>query len=193
MRKPRVKRTYCLSSFIYCGECGRRISGNWTHNEPYYRCGFRSEYAGTTGKHPRLVYFRERDVTPHLDEWILRPFDPENVDATIAAMAAGQAPDDAAAEVARKRILNCHSRPAKYRAALHSGVDPAVVAGWIREVEAERLAAQRELDGTTETAPMSEDEVRWLVEQVKAGLIGLSKAPPAQKTAMYRTLGLKLT
>ena len=40
---------------------------------------------------------------------------------------------------------------------------------------------------------MTEDEVRWLVEQVKAGLIGLAKAPPAQKAAMYRTLGLKLT
>jgi len=31
------------------------------------------------------------------------------------------------------------------------------------------------------------------VEQVKAGLIGLPKAPPAQKAAMCRTLGLKLT
>jgi len=38
VRKPRVKRTYCLSSLIYCGECG---------------CGFRSEFAGATGKHPR--------------------------------------------------------------------------------------------------------------------------------------------
>jgi len=38
VRKPRIKRTYCLSSLIYCGECG---------------CGFRSEFAGATGKHPR--------------------------------------------------------------------------------------------------------------------------------------------
>jgi len=195
VRKPRVKRTYCLSSLIYCGECGRRMAGNWTHNESYYRCGFRSEYAGATGKHPRWVYLRERDVTPHLDEWILRHFDPENVDATIAAMAAAQAPDDAAAartEAARTRILDCDARLAKYRAALEGGDSPTI-AGWVREVEAERLAAQRELAGTTETDPMTEDEVRWLVEQVKAGLIGLSKAPPAQKAAMYRTLGLKLT
>jgi len=54
-------------------------------------------------------------VTPHLDEWILWHFDPENVDATIAAMAAAQAPDDAATardEAARKRILDCDSRQA---------------------------------------------------------------------------------
>ncbi len=31
------------------------------------------------------------------------------------------------------------------------------------------------------------------MQQVKAGLIGLAKAPPVQKAAMYRTLGLKLT
>jgi len=89
-------------------------------------------------------------VTPHLDEWILRHLDPENVDATIPAMAAAQAPDDAAAardEAARKRILDCGSRLAKYRAALDAGADPPVVAGWIRQVEPKRLAAQRELDG----------------------------------------------
>jgi len=196
VRKPRVKRTYSLSSLIFCGECGRRMTGNWTHNEPYYRCGFRSEYAGATGKHPRWVYLRERDVTPKLDEWLLAHFDPENIDATIAAMAAAQAPDDAAAartEAARKRILDCDARLAKYRTALEGGDSPTI-AGWVREVEAERLAAQRELDGKTEPEPMSEDEVRALVEQVKAGLVGLAtKASPAQKAAMYRTLGLKLT
>ncbi len=123
------------------------MAGNWTHNEPYYRCGFRSEYAGATGKHPRWVYLRERYVTPQLDEWIEHLFDPENLEVTIAAMAAAQAPDDAAAardEAARKRILDCGKKLAKYRAALEAGTDPSVVAGWVREVEAERLAAQRE-------------------------------------------------
>ena len=52
--------------------------------------------AEATGKHLRWVYLRERDLTPHLDEWFLRHFDSENIDATIAAMAAAQTPDDAA-------------------------------------------------------------------------------------------------
>jgi hypothetical protein len=85
-------------------------------------------------------------------------------------MAAAQAPDDAAVareEAARKRILDCDARLVKYRSVL-GGSDSPTMAWWVREVEAERLAAQPQLDGATETAPMTEDEIKWLVEQVKA-------------------------
>jgi hypothetical protein len=61
------------------------------------------------------------------------------------------------------------------------------------ELEVERLAAKRELAGTTETAPLTDDEVRALVQLVKKGLVGLAKASPAQKAAMYATMGLRLT
>ncbi len=35
------------------------------------------------------------------------------------------------------------------RSALEAGADPVVVAGWIKEVEADRLHAERELASTT--------------------------------------------
>ena len=51
------------------------------------------EYAGATGKgHTKVVYVRESDVTPTLDEWLISVFDPKHLDATVAAMAAAQAP-----------------------------------------------------------------------------------------------------
>jgi hypothetical protein len=135
-------------------------------------------------------------VTPTLDGWLLRHFDPENVDATIAAMVAAQAPDDAAAartEAARRKIVDCDSRLDKYRAALEAGADPVVVGGWIAEVQAERLQAEREIGETVQSRPLKEVEVRALVESVRAGLVGLAKAPPTQKAAMYATMGLRLT
>ena len=180
--KPRRRRTYCLSSLVVCGLCGRRMSGSWNHDEAHYRCGFPSEYAGATGKHPRWVYVRESVVTTALDGWLERVFDPENLDATIAAMVAAQAPDEPAAaraEAARRKLVDCDDRLAKYRAALDKSADAEIVAGWMAEVKAERLAAQRELDGTAKTAPLTDDEVRALVGLVKQGLIGLAKAPPA--------------
>ncbi len=194
--RPKHRRTYCLSSLVFCGLCGRRMSGSWNHDQAHYRCGFPTEYAGATDKHPRWVYFREADATRALDDWLLRHFDPENIDATVSAMVAAQVPDDAVAaraEAARRKIADCDRRLANYRGALDEGNPPNVVLKWIREVEAERLAAQRELDGTTETDPMTDDEVRALVHLVKQGLIGLAKAPPAQKAAMYATMGLRLT
>jgi site-specific DNA recombinase len=94
------------------------------------------------------------------------------------------------------RLTSCATRLAPLvpnRGILDGGNPPEVVLGWIREVEAERLAAERELAGTTESAPLTDDEVRALVQLVKKGLIGLAKAPPAQKAAMYATMGLRLT
>jgi hypothetical protein len=94
--KPQRRNTYCLSSLVHCGICGRRMSGAWKHDEPYYRCRFPSEYAGATGQHPSTVYLRESDVTQHLDAWLLSVFDPKNLDTAVAALSAAQAPDDGA-------------------------------------------------------------------------------------------------
>lgn len=83
-----MPHVYALTSLARCGMCGRRMSGSWNHGQPHYRCGFASE----TGKNPRWVYLREADVTAALDTWLLRHFDPENFDATVAAMTAPQTP-----------------------------------------------------------------------------------------------------
>ena len=94
---------------------------------------------------------RESDVTQHLDAWLLSVFDPKNLDAAVAALSAAQAPDDGAvarAEAARRAVKDCDARLAKYRGALEAGADPAVVAGWIKEVEGDRLHAERELAST---------------------------------------------
>jgi DNA invertase Pin-like site-specific DNA recombinase len=165
--KPRHRNTYSLSSLVHCGICGRRMSGAWNHGEAYYRCRFPSEYAGATGQHPSTVYLRESDITPALDAWLLGVFDPKNLDAAVAALSAAQSPDDGAiarAEAARRAVADCGTRLAKYRAALEAGADPAVVAGWIKEVEGDRLHAERELASTAGTAqPLTEAEIRALV------------------------------
>ncbi len=196
--KPRRHRTYCLSSLVVCGVCGRRMSGNPNHGEPYYRCRFPSEYAGATGQHPSTIYLREADVLPSLDAWLLSMFDPNNLDGAVAALAAAQEPDDAAAaraEAARRGVKDCDTRLAKYRSALEAGADPAVVASWIKEVEADRLHAERELASTASVAqPLSEAEIRALVTSQRKVLRSLAKATPEQRAAIYgQTMGLRIT
>jgi hypothetical protein len=196
--KPKHRNTYCLSSLVHCGICGRRMSGAWNHGEPYYRCRFPSEYAGATGQHPSTVYLRESDVTPHLDAWLQRVFDPNNLDAAVAAFSAAQGPNDGAiarAEAARRAVADCGTRLAKYRAALEAGADPAVVAGWIKEVEADRLHAERELASTAGTAqPLTDAEIRALVTSQRKELRSLAKATPEQRATIYgQTMGLRIT
>jgi len=92
-------------------------------------------------------------------------------------------------------VKDCDARLKKYRSALEAGADPAVVAGWIKEVEADRLAAERELASTASVAqPLSEAEIRALVTSQRKVLRSLAKATPEQRAAIYgETMGLRIT
>jgi len=195
--KPRRRNAYALSSLVHCGLCGRRMSGAWNHDEAYYRCSYPNEYAGATGKHPSTVYVRESDMTPTLDAWLLSVFDPKNLDAAVEALTAAQSIDDASAaraEAARKALTDCDARLVKYRSALEAGADPAVVTGWIAEVQADRLAAERELASTTVAQPLSTAEIRALVTSQRKVLKSLARATTDQRARIYaETMGLRIT
>ena len=53
--------------------------------------------------------------------------------------------DHARIEAAKRKIEDCESRLAKYRAAMDAGADPVIVAGWMAEVQGERLKVEREI------------------------------------------------
>jgi hypothetical protein len=125
-------------------------------------------------------------------------FDPKNIDGAVAALAAAQEPDDGAlarAEVAGRTVKDCDIRLVKYRSALEAGADPDVVARWIKEVEADRLAAERELASTVSVAqPLSAAEIRALVTTQRKVLRSLAKATPEQRAVIYgETMGLRIT
>ena len=97
------------------------------------------------------------------------------------------------AEAARRTLADCDARLARYRQALEAGTDPAVVARWISEVQAERKAAEEELHRRRPAAALTDDDIRMMVESF-GDLVGvLSAAEPAKKAALYESLGLALT
>jgi site-specific DNA recombinase len=139
----KVNRVYVLSGRMQCALCGHRMPDNFSHDAHHYGCKFTSERAPVPGlNHPKNVYLREDRIVSKLDEWIATLFDPANLDATCEALAmAGGANevDHARIEAAERKIADCDSRLVKYRAALDAGADAAVVAGWMAEVQGERL------------------------------------------------------
>ncbi|HVA43588.1 MAG TPA: hypothetical protein VNF50_08900 [Acidimicrobiales bacterium] len=141
-KRRTTARRYVLSGLVTCGLCSRRMQGSWNHGAAHCRCTYASEYARGRGlDHPKAVYLKESAVVPELDRWLLRLFDPENLDQTCEALAVADQTDTArlaAVEAARRQIADCDSRLAKYRAALDAGVEAAVVGRWIAEVRAER-------------------------------------------------------
>lgn len=174
------------------------MTGQFNHGAPHYRCRYPDEYAQRKGvEHPKTVYLREDALVPKLDEWLAKVFDETNLDATAAALAAASAPDDASvarAEAARRKLADCDGRLAKYRAALEAGTEPVIVGQWIADVQAERLAAERELAASTPGAKaLSKKEVRALLAAVKEATAALATADPKIKAELYAELGVEAT
>jgi len=146
--------------------------------------------------HPRTVYVREDSILPPLDRWLARIFDPDRIDATCEQLAAASDADETAAaelEANRRRLRDCDRRLAKYRAALESGADPAVVAAWITEVQAERAVAERSLAQLRPQQPVSAASLREIVEELVDIPAVLADADPELRARVYGDLGITLT
>ena len=89
--------------------------------------------------HPVNVYVREDDVLPAVDGWPLKIF------------ASAAWPQRSATWPPRRHgrwrfpraavIVGCDAKLARYQAAPDAGANPVTVAGWTRDVTAERAAA----------------------------------------------------
>jgi len=141
------------------------------------------------------VYVQETQIAPPLDDWITGIFEPDRLEETCRALAHTQEPapaEDGAAEAARRTLADSDARLDRYREALEAGTDPAVVARWIAEVQAERNSAEEELRRRRPAAALTEADIQAMVESL-ADLVGvLEAADPRKKADLYDSLGLSL-
>jgi hypothetical protein len=198
--KPhKSSHAYALKGLLFCGVCGRRMQGHWANAAPYYRCRFPSEYAlANRVSHPLNVTLRQDVLLEPLDGWLASKFGSRHLRGTIDELAAatiqhqtgtGNAEIDA-------QIADCDRKLAQYRATLDAGADPASVARWITETEAERArhkAAKRAATSRPAATSMSRDEIASIVSTFCDVLTVLRDADPADKAEIYTQLGLRLT
>lgn len=193
----RRRHPYMLRGLLVCGSCGRRMQGSWNHGKAHYRCKLPSEYAlANKVDHPPTIYLREAPLVAELDAWIAHVLDPANLDETVAALAGAQGPADedvARAEAARRKLADCDARLAKYRQALEAGADPTVVAGWMAEVQGDRLRAEHELTLAQPAQVLTEDAVRALIGSLPPVAELLAEEDPEFKARVYNDLGIELT
>jgi site-specific DNA recombinase len=191
--RERVTRPYVLRGRLYCGFCDRRMQGQYNHGVAYYRCRYPKEYA--LASH---VYLREPDVVPAIDRWLCAIFPPHRLDQTIREIEAAQAPAAATAQPdipaldTAAVIADCDAKLARYQATLDAGGDPQTVARWTRQVEADRAAAL----ARDATQTLHQPGRRLIADNIRAlitSLGDLRDATPAEKTAIYDQLRLKIT
>jgi site-specific DNA recombinase len=194
----RTPRPYLLRGILYCGACkpNRRMQGSWNNDAPYYRCMFLSQYAAKNKiDHPRAVYLREDQLVPAVDRWLGDRLNSRTLPQLLRELE--QADDTSAAdpqhEQARHDIAACDAKLRQHRAALEAGADPAIVTGWIAEVQAQRRAAEARLQHQPERRRLSHDELSQLVTSLHDLGRAVADAGPADKSEIYRQLGLTLT
>ena len=192
-----VERTYMLRGRLWCGLCGRKMQGNPNNGKPHYRCRYSAEYSTANHiEHPPTIYLREDAVVPRLDAWLAKAFAPHRLADTVAAMARASAGNDETEIIVaglRKQLTHCERKLTQYRALLDEGADAATVAGWMREVETERIGVQAKLRSATGQQSMSEEEITAIVTALGDLVRVLTDANEADKMKIYEQLGVRLT
>lgn len=172
------------------------MQGQWTHDEPYYRCRFPNEY-GLANKiqHPRNIYLAEKDILPPIDGWLATAFAPHHLDTTITKMYESQPEpeDDSRLDATNQIVAECDEKLARYRQALEAGTDPVLVATWTAEVQARRAEALAQTRTKSKQRRMSRAEISNLVDALGSIRTVLAHAEPTDKAEIYRRLGMRLT
>ncbi len=198
-KKHRSRHPYVLKGMVYCALCERRMQGQRSNGEAYYRCRYAQEYAlANKIDHPRNVYLRERDLVTPLDHALASAFTPDRIKDTITRLTDSQdltVTENSGAEPMSARLAACDKKLAAYRNALDAGADPTVVTAWIADIQNERRAVQQLLT-TPQPEPrqrLTRDQISALVQQVGELTTALAEADPADRAEVYRQLGLRLT
>jgi site-specific DNA recombinase len=175
------------------------MQGHWANAAPYYRCRFPNEYAlANKLTHPLNVTLRQDVLLGPLDGWLASKFESPHLPATIEELAAATiAPPQAGTgqDEIKAKIDDCDRKLTQYRAALDAGADPATVAKWITQTEAERARYKSAQYASPQAPakPMSPDKIAAIVRDLADLITVVRNADPADKAEIYTRLGLRLT
>jgi DNA invertase Pin-like site-specific DNA recombinase len=190
-------RDYVLRGLLRCEVCHRKMQGATIRHGTYYRCTARTLAPGAAVliDHPATVNLREDAVLGPLNDWIGSLFARENIDRTVAALAASQGGlggTSNAREGIKARLTKAEVRLRRLQAAIEVGVDPAALVQGINEAQAERAAAQAELQNTSVPDDLSDAEIHAMIDSLGDVGAALTQAKPTSLSRLYQQLRLQL-
>ena len=188
----RTPTPYLLKGMVRCSVCGRKMQGNKLRGNLHYRCVLKRDYPGTD--HPRSLSVREEHLLPIVDNWLGELFNPDNIEGTCMTLEQSQQnPQVTVDELESRRVIKeCDRELANYRAALKA-TPSDTVAGWIRETEDRRKAAELRLRKMATGEGMTAAEIRELVERMQGIVAILQSATTKDRRRVYEAAQLTIT
>jgi hypothetical protein len=122
------------------------------------------ERSAALADHPITVNLREDVMVDALNRWIGRLFDRENLDQTVAQLLGSQPAGAASIDVsaAKARRADAERRLLRFQAAIAAGADPAAVVEPMNQAQAERAAAQAEVDAASKEGKALAHPPAWV-------------------------------
>ncbi|GGN78749.1 recombinase family protein [Nocardia rhizosphaerihabitans] len=187
---------YQFRGRIHCDICNRKMQGEMHRKAVYYRCRGRSLAPGSPvqGIHPATVDLREADIIEPINDWLSTLFHPDHLDSTIAALLDAQ--DDSERDTRRaslrRRIDQASTRIERHLAAIEAGVDPQAVVGAMNSAQADKAAAQVELDNLPTEERLTETELRKIIESYGDVRLILAGGAPEHTKELYNAIELQI-
>ncbi|WP_260189104.1 recombinase family protein [Actinophytocola gossypii] len=192
-----VKQHYLFRGRIRCAICRRKMEGSPRKHAMYYRCPARTLAPGfpVLAMHPAAIYLREDTIRDAINEWFAELFHRDHVDKTVAALVASQ---DGAGQkatgrdAAEHRLAKAEAEIRRFQAAIAAGIDPTALVEAINTAQAERAAAQAEINNTPALNLMEAAEVHARIASLGDVPATLSRGSREKLAELYAGTDLQV-
>ncbi|MGV9612191.1 hypothetical protein [Nocardia xishanensis] len=145
-------------------------------------------------EHPLTVNLREDHLAAPIDRWLATLFNRANRDRTIASLFTAQNSNDHDTHRAllRRRIADADAKLDRHLAAIESGVNPQALVAAMNTAQADKAAAQTELQNMPTIPRLTETEIRKLIDSLGDIPAVIAAGARSDKADLYRALHLDI-
>jgi hypothetical protein len=195
-RSRTTTRPYLLRGLITCDICGRKMQAGVIRGGVYYRCHSKTLAPGSpiSAEHPRTVNLREMTLADPLNRWLADLFSKQQRAQTLEFLLEAHNADDSdlRRNIIKARIADANQKLERYTRAIEAGIDPSSLVGAMNAAQAERAAAQVELDTIPRPVQVTVRELSGIIDSHGDIRARLDAGDPVDKMELYKALEVQI-
>ncbi|MEV0047666.1 recombinase family protein [Nocardia rhamnosiphila] len=195
-RSRTTTRPYLLRGPITCDICGRKMQAGVIRGGVYYRCHSKTLAPGSpiSAEHPRTVNLREMTLADPLNRWLADLFGKQQRAQTLEFLLEAHNADDSdmRRNIIKARIAEANQKLERYTRAIEAGIDPSSLVAAMNAAQAERAAAQVELDTIPRPVQVTVRELSGIIDSHGDIRARLDAGDPMDKMELYKALEVQI-
>ncbi|MGI5219481.1 recombinase family protein [Nocardia sp. CA-290969] len=195
-RSRTTTRPYLLRGLITCDICGRKMQAGIIRGGIYYRCHSKTLAPGSpvSAEHPKTVNLRELTLADPLNRWLADLFGKQQRAQTLEFLLEAHNTDDSdlRRNIIKARIAEANQKLERYTRAIEAGIDPSTLVAAMNAAQAERAAAQVELDTIPRPVQVTARELAGIIDSHGDIRARLDAGDPMDKMELYKALEVQI-